>query len=89
MKRTLCLAACLLALAGCGLSARIDSSAKIDSRTAYQKSIDDYNACANANPTNLPACEDKRLAMEAAERELNNISAGPAPDANRTGNENY
>jgi hypothetical protein len=82
MKRTLCLTACLLALGGCGLSA------KIDSRTAYQKAIDAYNACANANPTNLQACEDKRRAMGADERDFNAMSA-PPPDANTTGNENY
>jgi hypothetical protein len=88
MKRTLCLAACLLALAGCGLSAKIDPRTAYQ-KSAYRKSVDDYNACANANPTNLQACEGKRLAMEADERAFNNMSAGPAPDANTTGNENY
>lgn len=83
MKRTLWLAGCLLTLAGCGLSA------KIDSRAAYQKSIDEYNVCANANPNNLQACEAKRLAMGADEREFDNMSAAVPPDANTTGNENY
>lgn len=84
MKRTLWLAGCLLSLAGCGLSA------KIDSRPAYQTSVDEYNACANANPNNLQACEGKRLAMEAAVREFNDKSSGDVkPDTNTTGNEYY
>ena len=46
MKRIL-VALCTLALAGCGIVA------KIDPRTEYQKTVADYRACLDAHPWEL------------------------------------
>jgi hypothetical protein len=79
MKPTL-VVACALALAGCG------EVAKVDARTEYQKSVADYRACLDANPKDVHACDDKRLAMEVEERAANNLSADQ--DGNTTANIN-
>ncbi len=73
---------CSLALAGCGIAA------KIDARTEYQKSVADYRTCLDANPNDVKACEGKRLAMEAEERAYNNLSAGVTERGNTTANVN-
>jgi hypothetical protein len=70
------------ALAGCG------EVAKVDARTEYQKSVADYHACLDANPKDVHACDDKRLAMEVEERAANNLSAGGAQDGNTAANIN-
>jgi hypothetical protein len=73
-------ALCALTLAGCGIAA------KVDARTNYQKSVEDYRACLDANANNLRACDGKRLAMEAEERAYNNMSAGITDHGNSTSN---
>jgi hypothetical protein len=73
-------ALCALGLAGCGIAA------KVGARANYQKSVEDYRACLDANANNLRACDGKRLAMEAEERVYNNMSAGVTQGGNSTAN---
>ncbi len=56
---------------------------KTDARTNYQKSVEDYGACLDANPNNPRACEDKRVAMEAA---YHDMAAGVTHDDIHTKN---
>lgn len=65
------------ALAGCGVSARVDA------RQEYQQSAANYKACLASSPAQ--ACEGQRLAMEIDERKYNNLSAGANPDGPRSG----
>jgi hypothetical protein len=58
---------CALMLAGCGIVE------KIDARTQYQKSVADYRACLDANPSDPHACDGKRLSMEVKERAYKTI----------------
>jgi hypothetical protein len=71
-----------IALAGCGVAA------KSEARNEYQKSVADYRACLDANPNDLKACDDKRLAMEVEERASNNLAAGVSEHGNTTANIN-
>ncbi len=82
MKQVLVLA-CALALAGCG-----GVAAKIDARNEYQKTVADYRACLDANPTDVHACDGKRLSMEAQERAYNDLAAGVTEHGNATANIN-
>jgi hypothetical protein len=73
-------ALCALTLAGCGIAA------KIDARAEYQKSLDEYRACLQANGNNVQACEGKRVLMETNERAYNNMSAAITQGGNTTSN---
>ena len=61
------------ALASCGIAA------KVDARNNYQEATARYKQCLEANPASPQNCEGLRLAMEAEEREYNNLSAGITP----------
>jgi hypothetical protein len=67
-------------LASCGIAA------KVDARNDYRASVAAYRDCLI---THAPKdCEGLRLAMEADERQYNNLSAGITPGGNRTANIN-
>jgi hypothetical protein len=82
MRQTqfLVLGAISLALAGCGITARVDA------RNEYQASAANYKACLAANPAAPQNCESLRLAMEADERKYNNLSAGINPGSQTSSN---
>ncbi len=63
---------CALALVGCGIVETIDA------RAEYQKSLDGYRACLEANGDNIQACEVKRVWMEVNERDYTIWSRGSA-----------
>jgi len=67
-------------LAGCAVAA------KMDARTDYQASSDQYKACLAANPASPQNCESLRLAMEVDERKYNNLSAGLNPGSQTNAN---
>jgi hypothetical protein len=68
-----------LALAGCGIAARIeDRQEYVKARQQYEESTGAYRACLNANQSSPRACEAQRLAMESDERAFNNISGHAA-----------
>jgi len=58
----------VIPLAGCAIAE------KVVARHDYQRAADDYKQCTTANATAPQQCEEKRLAMEAAERKQNSIS---------------
>jgi len=64
-------------LGGCGIAA------KVESRSDYQQSADNYKACLAANAATPQNCEGLRLAMETDERKYNAMSAGITPGAQR------
>jgi hypothetical protein len=64
--RLMLVMACALALSGC---------AGFEAWSGYQKSLADYSACLRANPNDVRACDDKRLAMRANERAYNKLFA--------------
>ena len=71
--RTIAIIALPLALAECGVAARVES------RGEYQQSAANYKSCLATNPAAPQNCESLRLIMETDERKYNNLSAGLNP----------
>jgi hypothetical protein len=69
-----------LALAGCGIAA------KVNARNGYEEATAKYKQCLEANPASPQNCEGLRLAMEAEERQYNNLSAGITPGGQTSSN---
>jgi len=67
-------------LAGCAVAA------KMEARTDYQASAEQYKACLGANPASPQNCDSLRLAMEVDERKYNNLSAGTNPGSQTSAN---
>lgn len=67
-------------LAGCAVAD------KIQARSDYKASADQYKACLGANPSAPQNCEALRLAMETDERKFNNMGAAMDPGAQRSHN---
>jgi hypothetical protein len=67
-------------LGGCGLAA------KVEARQDYRSSVAAYKECLATHAPNQ--CEGLRLAMEADERQYNNLSAGITPGGQRSANIN-
>jgi hypothetical protein len=69
-----------IALAGCGIAARVDA------RNDYQASAANYKVCLAANAASPQNCDGLRLAMETDERKYNNLSAGLNPGSQTSTN---
>lgn len=67
-------------LGGCAVAARVEA------RQDYRNSVAAYKECLATHTPNQ--CEGLRLAMEADERQYNNLSAGLTPGAQRSTNIN-
>jgi len=78
--RVVAIVACCFSIAGCGITA------KVESRNEYQESAARYKACLTDNPSTPKNCEGLRLAMETDERKYNNLSAGINPGSQSTAN---
>ena len=75
-------AASLLAIAGCGVVA------KVDARQDMRQSKAAYKACLTANASNPAVCESARLTYEADVQAYRTLSAGIQPGRNDTFNVN-